>query len=605
MSCKCSGGGDAHSTTMAVLDPLKSYAWDAKVVISLAAFAVNYGEFHLVMQLLSVNPLAKSVAVLKQLPDIIEQANSLKPQFDALNKLITAVVDVTKCMVELKELPSHYIGADTPAMSLALAHIPMAVYWAIRSIVVSATLIARNERCFFRYIDSTSQAWELSSLAHKVENIHDLLKQQLVICYQHIDEKRHEESYQLLVRLFDTHQLDNMKILKALIYPNDDQQPLFHGATKTKVHVEVLKRKHVLLLISDLRISNEEVMMLAHMYTEAQGSSEFQYEVVWLPVVDRLGANNSGWQEADERKFMELQSVMPWYSIIHPSLMQPAAVRYVKEAWHFAKRTILVPLDPAGRVMSTNAFHMLWIWGNLAFPFTMEREESLWRSEDWSLQLLVDRIDMNIMQWATQGKLICLYGGEDIEWIRKFSAATKEAASAYGTALEMVYVGKNNIHKERMTKINAAITSEGISHCWADPSSVWLFWTRLESMFYSKIQRGRTMEEDRVLQEVMTLLSFDGGDGGWAVICSGEAEMARAKGELALASMEDYEKWANVATEIGFVPAVRNYLQGLHTPLHCNRLILPGMEGGVPDTVVCAECGRAMEKFFMYRCCVD
>lgn len=35
---------------------------------------------------------------------------------------------------------------------------------------------------------ATTEAWELSSLAHKVQNIHEHLKGQLTLCYQHIGE---------------------------------------------------------------------------------------------------------------------------------------------------------------------------------------------------------------------------------------------------------------------------------------------------------------------------------------------------------------------------------------------------------------------------------
>lgn len=108
-------------------------------MLSLAAFAVNYGEFWLVAQLCTANSLAKSVALLKQLPNILELYNTLKPQFDALNKLIEALMDLTKCVVEFKQLPSQYISTDSQAMSNAMAYIPAAAYWTIRSIVACAS----------------------------------------------------------------------------------------------------------------------------------------------------------------------------------------------------------------------------------------------------------------------------------------------------------------------------------------------------------------------------------------------------------------------------------------------------------------------------------
>jgi hypothetical protein len=75
-------------------------------------------------------------------------------------------------------------------------------------------------------------------------------------------------------------------------------------------------------------------------------------------------------------------------------------IKYIKEVWNYTKRAILVALDPQGRLSSQNALHMIWIWGNLAFPFTSEKEESLWKQEIWSLELLVDGIDPALLDWV-------------------------------------------------------------------------------------------------------------------------------------------------------------------------------------------------------------
>ena len=45
------------------------------------------------------------------------------------------------CIVELKELPSEYISLESPDMSMAIAHIPTAVYWTIRSVVACSSQI--------------------------------------------------------------------------------------------------------------------------------------------------------------------------------------------------------------------------------------------------------------------------------------------------------------------------------------------------------------------------------------------------------------------------------------------------------------------------------
>lgn len=124
-------------------------------------------------------------------------------------------------------------------------------------------------------------------------------------------------------------------------------------------------------------------------------------------------------------------------------------------------------------------------------------------------------------------------------------------------------------------------------------------------MWHSKIQHGKSVENDRIMQEIMTMLSFDGSDQGWAVISRGAGEMAKGKGEMMLTSMVQFEEWRQQAQDIGFLPALIDHLHKLHTPHHCNRLILPGSTGSIPELVACAECGRPMEKYIMYRCCND
>jgi len=203
-----------------------------------------------------------------------------------------------------------------------------------------------------------------------------------------------------------------------------------------------------------------------------------------------------------------------------------------------------------------------------------------------------------------QGKFICLYGGEDIEWIRKFTATAKAVAKDARIQLEMLYVGKSN-PKEKARKINGVIVNENLSHVLPDLTLIWFFWVRLESMWHSKVQHKRTADNDPIMQEIMTMLSFDGSDQGWAVISKGSDKMAKAKGDTILKSFVDFESWKQSAEVKGFLPALNDHLHELHSPSHCNRLILPGATGSIPERIVCAECGRPMEKFIMYRCCTD
>lgn len=151
----------------------------------------------------------------------------------------------------------------------------------------------------------------------------------------------------------------------------------------------------MLLLISDLDISQEEILVLDNLYKDAP-TRDTHYELVWIPVVDK-----AVWNDMNKQKFEYLQSLMVWYSVCDPFIIEPSAIKYIKEVWNFSKTAILVALDPQGKLSSPNAVHMIWIWGNLAFPFTSEKEESLWKQEIWSLELLVDGIDPTVLEWVT------------------------------------------------------------------------------------------------------------------------------------------------------------------------------------------------------------
>ncbi|GAV89926.1 hypothetical protein CFOL_v3_33337 [Cephalotus follicularis] len=601
LACKCSGGGDAHSTTMAILNTLSSYTWDSKLVLALSAFAVNYGEFWLLAQSYTSNPLAKSMAILKQLPEILEHTSNLKPRFDSIKMLIKAVLDISKCIIKFRDLPSQYITMEVAALSTATAHVPIAVYWTIRSIVACASQITSLTGLGHEYFISTTETWELSSLAHKVTNMRSHLETQLETCYKHIEEKKHIEAYQYCIHLFETPQIDNMKILKALLNPRDDPQPLIEGATKKRVTLDGLRRKFVLLLISDLDISQMELDILEQIYNVSRmhpTKAESQYEVVWLQIVDP----SVPWTETKQKQFQNLQTNMQWYSVPHPSLIDSAVIKFIRDKWHFGNKPILVVLDPQGRVACPNALHMMWIWGDRAFPFTTAREEAIWKEETWGLELLVNGIDQTILNWITEGRFICLYGGEDIEWIRKLTNTAKTVAQAAGVSLGMVYVGKSN-PKERVRKNISIIIAENLSHYWQDLNLIWYFWVRLESMWHSKNQLGRKVEDDPIMQQIMAMLTFDSSEGGWVVLGRGSTELIKSKGGQFIEGLAGYDQWKEQVPEKGYVKALGDHLHEIQTPHHCNKLVLPGASGMIPEKVACSECGKIMERYIMYQCC--
>ncbi|XP_040959971.1 protein SIEVE ELEMENT OCCLUSION B [Gossypium hirsutum] len=553
---------------------------------TIAAFAVNFGEFWLIAQLCTSNSLAKSVALLKQ-PDILEHSQTLKTHFDALSKLINTMVDVTKCIVELTEIPFKYISIDEPPLSIAMAHIHTATYWIISSVVVCT----RQITSLVHYIDFRGMG--AINLAHKVSSIHEHLQSRLRLCYEHIDEKKLMEAFAHFKRTIETPQVDNLMILQNIF----DKEENLLNPDRAEVYINVLRRKHVLLLISDLDISEEEIRVLEVVYKE-RVSSGLNYEIKWLPIVDRTTWNN-GYQE----KFSTLQSIMSWYTVSHHVAIEPAVIKYIREEWGFVKKPIAVTLNPQGKVLCPNALSMMWIWGNSAFPFSSEKEESFWKAKPWTLDLLVGRLETNLPTWVSQQKVVCFYGGVKMEWIESFTTVTKGVANALDIGIEMVYVRKKNA-RERVKKITGLIKEKELSHAWED-DNVWFFWNLLESMLYSKTQHGKIIENDVIKQEVMAMLGYDSSKNGWVVFYTGSGEMVKANGEKVLSTMESFDEWEKLAKQMGFIPALRKKLEGVIQHHHCTRLILPGNGGRIPERVQCAECGRPMELNFLYSCCAE
>ncbi|MFS7956341.1 putative sieve element occlusion [Helianthus anomalus] len=234
---------------------------------------------------------------------------------------------------------------------------------------------------------------------------------------------------------------------------------------------------------------------------------------------------------------------------------------------------------------------MMWIWGSTAFPFTTAREEALWRDETWRLELLVSGMDPTILNWVSEGKYIFLYGGDDIEWIRKFTNNARAMATAARIPLEMAAIATINVEK--------------LSYCWQDTSLIWYFWTRLESMLFSKIQLKRADDQDPIMLQIKKLLSYDK-DGSWALLCRGSQILTSGHGSTMLQTPIDFDLWKEHIPSRGFDLSFKDYHDKLHVAANnCCRFEFPIAAGRIPEGMRCPECHRLMEKYIAFLCCHD
>ncbi|KAL5542623.1 hypothetical protein UlMin_010333 [Ulmus minor] len=602
---KCSTGVDVHTITMNILHLIKQYNWDSKAVLALSSFAITFGEFRQVVSLYSTNELAKSVAILKQLPEYLEHAVALRPTLNALFEVIKEIIDVTKKIAEFYDLPRHeYFTTESPELLAAVNHIPTAVYWTIRSIVVSATQILALTGMGIEYL---TEPWELLSLAHKLNSIKGHLVEIIDRCVRSIARKKDEEEFVEFDRIIGGTHIDNSMPLRALFNPKDGQPPLYDGYRKRRVSVDELRRKVVVLFITDLDpelMRGQDFQILQQLYAEKKANptkTESKYEIVWVPVVEY-------WTEDKHRVVFEsLRNQMEWYSIYHPTVVPPVAIRYIKQRWNFSKKPMVVVMDVQGRIVHRNAIHMICIWGGQSYPFSTNHEKLLWDQMSWTIDLVADGFDPNLPTWVQEGRHVCLYGGEDMDWIRKFTRVAKDVAREANITLELLYVGKSKPKEKFLRNIIDTINKEGLTRT-LDWNYIWYFWMRMESMWHSKGQltSSENVKNDPIMLGIIAMLSYGSSEQGWAVISRGFGEMVKGNGEHMFKGLNEHGRWVNREKQIGFVPALDEYLKQLHldAPHHCTKLILPGT-GAMPESVSCSECGHLMEKYTMFRCCLE
>ncbi|KAJ4960252.1 hypothetical protein NE237_020162 [Protea cynaroides] len=583
ISCKCSGR-DELSTTMRLLNTLSSYSWAAKGALTLAAFAVTYGEYMLVVKSKSSDHLAHSIARLKQLPDIREHSEKLK-------NFINTILKVAKLVVEFHDLRTKYTSLDQAPKSEGSKQICIAVYSIIRSVIVGTSQIIRlDHEC--KQPDSDTP--DLKLITETVNYIYNELHKQVNLCHEHI-------AYQKLEQLFQmTTKIDIVEILQALIYSQDDSEPHFIDcSTKNKVGIEVVKEKHVLLLISDLEISNEELSILTRMYTK---DGVLEHVVVWLPTVD------SSLSPEEKENFLRLQSKMTWYSVHH---IHAGVINYIKNKWNFNKKPILVALDLQGKVINHNAFHMVRIWGKDAYPFTKETEVTLWKEKKWSLKLFecIDKPYMKpYVENISEDQLICLYGGDE-KWREEFITEARKVEKKAKIKFNLIYVGEryiDNQDKDRGDQVTEElgdiVKTAGEKEGGSNHRS---FWILLETMWYSMMQNEPIVTKD-IKEGIQTILSYGSNKKEWALISRGSTRITKVtKRETILTFIQNYVRENEEIISDQFFDAVQDHLENpvITKDPHCSHLYLPCTMDSIQKTIQCVECHRIMEKVVMYRCC--
>ncbi|CAI0425924.1 unnamed protein product [Linum tenue] len=569
------GKGNQHGRTMALFDLLGSYRWDAKVALVLASFAASYGQFWLINQLHHDIPLASSIAMVKQLP---RELIMLRPRFKALNLLLKTMVDVTKCIIKFEGLPLRHVKLDVEPIGTT------------------------------KYSNATAvAAWEMLSMESRLSRILHHLSGPVHLCHRRIELKMSQK----LPTLFWEEHHDNQDVLEMLLALKDNL-PLKEPSTKSKLGVTELKDKVVILLISKPQLLPlDELLLLVHQTYGHSHHKEFEakYRVVWVPVTE-----SDHWTETEKERFIILSNSLPWYSLNRPWALHSSVVNFIRLAWQSRADPTMVVLDSKGAMTNLNGMDMVLIWGANAFPFSAVREQELLAEQkQLTLQLLVDEIDPLLAKWVEEGRNICIYGSENLDWINELNTKAREIMSC-GIQLEMVYVGSSNIISENVGK-TSDIIHQTIHRNLLSSTKVRFFWLRIESLRRSKLQQGGRLRIDHILQDVSALLQHhdDGNDkGGWIAIGSGTAEeIVRLEGRKAIELLSKVHEWGENVGKKGFLGAIRASVQVpkplliLHPAEPCSHSVMipygKGQQQQPKGNMLCEKCRRVMKPYVVYK----
>ncbi|KAI9122844.1 hypothetical protein K1719_005733 [Acacia pycnantha] len=566
MQCKPPGEQVAHKTTMAILGKLSHCEWDAKAVLTLAAFAMEHGEFWLLAQPHPNDLLAKSVAMLKRVPVLTKPASLQKHRqaIVELNSLTKSTLQVIELIFELEQF-SSYDTKDVPALVAATEQIPLDVYWAIISIVAIVTQVD----CL---ITESEHRQELSHYGQKINIILSKLRKHITLCRQQIEVTR---IYYKIRKTMQT-PTETSEVLKLLIFSSDVPKPLYDGASKTTVSIDVLKKKNVYLFVSTLDITDEELSVVLKIDEAIKTKNQMDhYKILWVPMVEE-------WTDQLRKRFEILKAKMAFFVVEHFGSV--AGFKYMKEEWQFKKKAMVVTMNHQGKILHHNAFHLIHSWGIKAFPFTKTQEEEIHSSRQW-VAPIASQMHPQIGTWFEEEKYIFFYGGHDKEWVLQFNK--------YATAL-----ANDSFLKEKKILIELFHVEKEHKHIFRR------FWRGIESLFVTKAHKSAE-EHDDVTKEVKKMLSYKN-ESGWALLSKGSEVILTGHGTTILKTVAEFEKWKEFVVTKGFEWSFKEYHENAAKALHrCTHLEVPNISGRLPERIRCPECPKTMEVYITYKCCHD
>uniref|UniRef100_A0A7N0TU20 Protein SIEVE ELEMENT OCCLUSION B-like n=1 Tax=Kalanchoe fedtschenkoi TaxID=63787 RepID=A0A7N0TU20_KALFE len=609
-----SPGMDEHTSTLFLQETPGRYNWNDILELILTSFAVEHGAWLLALKSIfadsseqeDINMVLKRVVRLTStlmgkaktdvgwetgfciyislLSSTVRMPSDGWKSLESLYNLIRAMLEVSEVIRFLViDLDRFYIGGFSDLLCLS-------AYWIVHGVVACSSqcnalpkngyVIQDSQKLIDVYEKVASFHRRLQKFKNKAMQFHD--DEKIKEAYK-IPNKHGRDSYYALMALFGQPQLDRSE---------GSDEPKLCRCDRNDMDLSIpttLEGKMLLLLISGLDISSNEIHFLRDTYIESKTSVQQDYEIVWVPIL------SGQWTTSSEEKYTKLLRMMPWYMVEHPNFISERTKKFIRQVWKFKRRPIMVAIDKDGDVVFPNVIHMMYIWGSKAFPFTPFRERTLWNSAETRLDSLVFDFDPNISRMHEDGKWVILYGGNDIEWSRKFTTQVRKVLSDSCILAEMIYIGENRELDPQSYSL--------------DLRKVGYFWTRLESLLISRYQSfsARDSDTDPILGGVKKLLSYKFAD-TWACLRTASSDsMVHGLGDVMLQGFMKFEMRQRDVQTKEFVKEFQNHIEqltrGSSSDQACRRIVLHTDDRDAVESLKCPFCDHSMEKKIRYGCC--
>nr|GME03660.1 protein SIEVE ELEMENT OCCLUSION B-like [Ipomoea batatas] len=365
----------------------------------------------------------------------------------------------------------------------------------------------------------------------------------LSACYPLLEAKRTEKSYDALLHAFNNSH-NNFEVLKLIFNVTDDSEEIFE-LTRPRIRKTFgfpfngLKDKRVLLIIvSDTNLS--EVAFLYYHLSKFHISAR----TILIPIIDYPQV----WTEA------RMPSVINGLKLLDPcKRITPQFIRFVKErcvpSFQTSGEPIVISLDGCGRLVHTNALHMILTWrGDLAFQLTVGSGNniiSLLQKELTEMSSgvcsVIDDIEKRKCDLATR-----IENTID-DWRNDINMRIQDSDSSYN------YTSKNEemLWDKETWNLKLLGNRRGIKVLsYTYNIDRWIaYWT------------SRIEDEDKIFLGLQKLLAYEAKSttfGAWVLLSKGEEVVACDFGDKMMRVMNAYQKWKNNIHSKGFSQAFKD-----------------------------------------------